>query len=101
TDWATVSFTVKVAWPLALVVPLTVVMVELPLPAVRETAFPVTGWLFASLRVTVMVEVVVPSAVTEAGLALTVDAVALTGPTVNVTVAVCVTVTLSVVSLAV
>jgi len=88
TDWAVASFTVKVAWPLALVVPLTVVMVELPLPAVSETVFPLTGWLNPSMRVTVTVEVVAPSAITEVGLALTVDALALTVPTVKFTVAV-------------
>jgi len=62
---------------------------------------PLTGLLFASNSVTVMVEVVEPSAVTEAGLALTVDALALTVPTVKVTAAVGVMVMLSLVSLAV
>ena len=82
------SFTVKVAWPLVLVVPLSVVIVELPLPGVSVTVFPLTGWLKGSNRVTVMVEMVDPSATTEVGLALTVDAVALTAPTVKFTVAV-------------
>ena len=50
---------------------------------------------------TVTVEVVMPSAVTEAGAALTVDWAAVTAPAVNVTDAVCVTVTESVVSVAV
>ena len=66
-----------------------------------ETVLPLTAWLNESKRVTVMVEVVEPSATTDAGLALTVDAPALTGPTVDVTVAVCVTVIESVVSVAV
>src|SRR4051795_6561159 len=48
-----------------------------------------------------MVEVVTPSAVTEPGAADTADCAAVTGPTVNVTAAVCVTVTESVVSVAV
>ena len=48
-----------------------------------------------------IVEVVEPSAVTEAGAALTVDCAAVTGPAVNVTDAVWVTVTVSVVSVAV
>src|SRR5437763_958057 len=87
TACATVSLTVKVAWPLALVVPLTVVIVELPLPAVSETVLPLTGLLFASLSVAVMVEVVEPSAVTEVGLALTVDVLALTVPAARVNVA--------------
>src|SRR5207237_856391 len=84
----TVSFTVNEYWPLALVVPLTVVMVELPPLAASETTLPLTGWLEASFRVTVMAEVVLPSATTDVGLALTVDVLALTAPSVKVTVAV-------------
>src|SRR5439155_3089992 len=57
--------------------------------------------LFTSLSVTVIVEVAVPSATTDAGEADTVDCAAVTAPAVNVTVAVCVTVTVSVVSVAV
>jgi predicted transglutaminase-like cysteine proteinase len=55
----------------------------------------------ASFNVTVIVEVVLPSAVTDVGEAATADCAAVTGPTVNVTVAVAVTVTLSEVSVAV
>ncbi len=62
---------------------------------------PETGFDWASFNVTVIVDVVEPSAVTEAGAAPTVDCAAVTGPTVNVTDAVCVTVTESVVSVAV
>jgi hypothetical protein len=80
---------------------LVVVIVELPLPAVSETVLPLTGWLLPSKSVTVIVEVVVPSAVTDVGFALTVEAVALTVPAEKFTVAVCVIVTLSVVSFAV
>ena len=47
------------------------------------------------------VEVVAPSRVTDAGAALTVDCAAVTGPAVKATVAVWVTVTESVVSVAV
>ena len=54
-----------------------------------------------SFSVTVMVEVVEPSAVIELGLALTVDWAAVGAPAPNVTEAVCVTVTESVVSVAV
>src|SRR5213593_2309145 len=97
----TVSFTANVACPLAFVVPLTVVIVELPLPAVSDTALPLTGLLLMSLRVTVIVDVVDPSAGTDVGLALTVDVPALTVPAVNVTVAVWVIVMASVVSVAV
>ncbi len=50
---------------------------------------------------TVTVEVVTPLAVTDAGAAETVDCAAVTAPAVKVTVAVCVTVTASVVSVAV
>ena len=75
----------KVAWPLALLVPLIMVVMELPLPGVKETVLPLTGLPSASLRVTVIVEVDEPSATTDVGLATTVDVPALTAPgfTVN------------------
>ncbi|MCX5875357.1 MAG: hypothetical protein NT087_03475 [Deltaproteobacteria bacterium] len=76
-------------------------MVELPDPAVSVTVLPETGLPELSFKVTVTVEVVEPSAVTDAGLAVTVETVALTGPGVKVTVAVWAMVMLSVVSLAV
>ena len=117
TTWAVPSFTVNIAWPLELVatvgellapaelqvlVPL-MHMVEPPLaPCESLTFLPLTGWLNESLSVTVIVEVVVPSAGTATGLALTVEAEALTAPTVKFTLAVCVTARLlSVVSVAV
>ena len=78
-----VSLTVNVAWPLAFVVPETVVIVELPLPAVSETALPLTKLFPESLRVTVTDEVVEPSAATDVGFALTVDVAALTDPGLN------------------
>ena len=62
---------------------------------------PDTTLLFTSFNVTVIVEVVVPSAVTELGEAETVDWAAVTAPAVKVTVAVWVTVIVSVVSVAV
>ena len=62
---------------------------------------PETGFDWASFSVTVTVEVVEPSAVTEAGAAVTVDCAAVTAPAVKVTAAVWVTVTESVVSVAV
>lgn len=107
---ATVSFTVKVATPLALVIAFNTVIVELfprlvtvelPPFLVNVTVFPLTGLLLASFKVTVMVEVVVPSATTEDELAATVEVEAETAPAVNVTVAVAVIVTESVVSVAV
>ena len=100
---AVVDLTVKVACPLALVVPFTVVMVGVPAPEdlASVTVFPDTGLLLASSRVTVMVEVVLPFAVTKVGDATTVDTVEDTAPAVNVTVAVCVTTIESVVSVAV
>src|SRR5438270_488475 len=79
THSTTASLAVNVTCPLALVVPLTVVIVELPLPAVRETVLPFTTFPPASLRVTVTVDVVDPSAVTDVGLAVTVEVPALTG----------------------
>jgi hypothetical protein len=83
---ACVSVTVNVTTPLALDAPLAAEMVELPLPAVSVTVFPDTGLLFASFKVTVIVEVVEPSATTEVGDATTVDTVDDTGPAVTVTV---------------
>lgn len=73
-DPAVDDFTVKVATPDALVVPLTVVMVSVaPRLEESETDFPETGLLLASLRVTVIVEVAELLAVTEAVPAETVD----------------------------
>src|SRR6185295_15762965 len=86
TAWATPSFTVNVACPLALVVPLTVVIVELPLPAAKVTVLPLTRLPPESLRVTVTVEVATLFATTEVGLATTVEAAALTGPGLKVAV---------------
>jgi hypothetical protein len=83
-----VSFTVKVTTPLALEAPEAAEMVELPVPWPRVTVLPDTGLLLASLSVTVMVEVVTPSAVTDVGLADTVECEADTAPAVNVTLAV-------------
>ena len=77
------------------------VIVEEPPDFANVTVFPDTTFDCASLRVTVMVEVATPSAVTDAGAALTVDCAAVTAPGVNVTVAVCVTTIESVVSVAV
>ena len=81
--------------------PETVVIVEEPPPFASVTVLPETGFELTSLSVTVIVEVVTPFAVTEAGAAETVDWAAVTAPAANVTVAVCVTVTESVVSVAV
>jgi hypothetical protein len=74
--------TVNVTTPVAVDEPLAAEIVELPLPAVRDTALPVTGLPPASFRVTVIVEVVAPSARTDVGLAVTVDTEALTAPVV-------------------
>ena len=73
TDSATVSVTLKTAWPEALVVALTVVTLELPPAGVRLTFLPATGFKKPSRRVTVMVDLVEPSAGTEVGLATAVD----------------------------
>jgi hypothetical protein len=62
------------------VVPFNVVIVELPPPAVRETVLPLTGLVFVSKRLTVIVEVVEPSAVIDVGFAVTVDVLMFTGP---------------------
>ncbi len=67
----------------------------------KLTIFPLIGLPLASRNVTVIVDVAIPSAVTVTGLALTVETVTDTGPAVNVTEAVWVIVTVSVVSTAV
>src|SRR3954468_341917 len=100
-DSATVSLTVNVATPEAFVVPETVVIVEEPPDFASVTVLPGTGCDWASFSVTVTVEVVTPLAVTDAGDAVTVDWAAATGPTVKLTTAVWVTVTVSVESVAV
>ncbi len=64
-----------------------------PLEEDNATVETLTGLLFASFTVTVIVEVVVPSAVTLNGLADTVDVAAEGDPAVKVTVAVDVTLT--------
>jgi hypothetical protein len=76
------------------------VIVELPDHGRRDRR-PATGLPNASLAVTLTVAVAEPLAATVPGAAVTVDWAALTAPDVNVTVAVCVTVTESVVSVAV
>jgi hypothetical protein len=81
-----VDLTVKVATPEAFVVPETVVTVSVaPRLELRVTVFPETTFEFTSFKVTVMVDVVVPSAVIEVGLALTVDCAAVGVPAVKVT----------------
>ena len=55
-------------------------IVEEPPPFASVTVLPAIGCDCASLSVTVIVEVVAPSAATEAGAALTVDCAAVTGP---------------------
>jgi hypothetical protein len=98
-----VDFTVNVTTPFVELGPEAALMVGDPGPELfaSVTVLPETGLLFASFRVTVIVEVVEPSAVTDPGDAVTVDCAAETAPAVKVTVAVCVTVTESVVSVAV
>jgi hypothetical protein len=77
-------------------------MVSLPLrDETSVTAFPPTGLLFASRRVTVIVELATPSAGTVSGLAVTVDVVADTGPATNVNPTVCTRTRASVLSVAV
>ena len=78
---AKIDLTVKLATPLAFVkteageIVSFVARLEASVTVLPETAFEL-----ASLRVTVMVEVVEPSAVTELGLAATVETVGLTAP---------------------
>ena len=93
--------TVKVAWPAPSVSPERVVIVEKPLDFASVTVLPATGFNWASRSVTVTVEADEPFAVTDAGEAPTDDCAAVTEPAVNVTVEVWLTVTESVVSVAV
>ena len=72
--------TLKVAWPAALVVAETAVMVEWPAPWPRLTTWPETGVPEASSSVTVMVDVAVPLSATEVGLGVTVEFDCETGP---------------------
>jgi hypothetical protein len=96
------DFTVKVTTPVELEVPEAAEIVSVaPRLEASVTVLPDTGLLWASFNVTVIVEVLTPSAATDEGEGATVDCAAVTAPAVNVTVAVAVTVTLSEVSVAV
>jgi hypothetical protein len=77
---AVVDLTVNVTTPNALLAPEAALMVGEPEPEVLAsvTVLPETGFILASFSVTVTVEVVTPSAVTEAGEAVTVDCAAVT-----------------------
>ena len=84
---AVADLTVNVTTPDASLGPDAALIVGLPGPEVfaSVTVLPETGLLFASFNVTVIVEVVVPSAGTDVGNADTVDCAAVTAPgsTVN------------------
>src|ERR1019366_10326151 len=82
------SVTVKVTTPVELEGPLAAEIVELPAAWANVTILPLTGLRFASSRVTVIVEVVAPSATTEAGLEFTVDVDALAPAALTVSVCV-------------
>jgi hypothetical protein len=83
---AVVDRTVPVVWPAALVTAAGWTRVSVaPRDDVRLTVLPLTGLLLTSRSVIVIVEVVVPSAVTVVGLAVTVDVVADTAPAPHVT----------------
>ena len=73
----------NVATPEASVVPWVVVMVGVPAPEdfASVTVLPATPTLLPSFKVTVTVDVVVPSAVTDVGEAATVELAALTAIT--------------------
>ena len=74
---AVVDLTVKVTTPEASEGPEAAEIVSVaPRLEASITVLPGTGWLLASLSVTVTVEVVLPSAVTEDGEAETVESVA-------------------------
>src|SRR5713226_7122446 len=95
-DSATVDASVPVATPLALVVPTGCVRV-FPVPvAASTTVAPAIGLPFASLAVTVMVDVPLPAVIGD--VAVTVDKDADTAPAVTVTVAVWVIATVLIVA---
>ena len=95
------DFTVKVTTPETSEGPEAAEMVSAaPRLEASVTVLPATGLLLASFKFTVIVEAVTPSAVTDVGDAVTVETPALTAPAVKVTVAVWVTVILSLVSVA-
>ena len=99
-----VDFTVNVTTPEALETPEAPEIVSVaPRLDASVTVLPEIAVLLLSFTVTVTVEVVEPSAITDAGEASTVELAALTAAARKVTVAVCVTVTvgLSEVSVAV
>ena len=96
-----VAVTENVATPEPLVVAEAGLIDELPAPCARLTVWPESGWLKASLAVTVIVDDYEPFAVTDPGDEETDELLALTGPAVKLTAAVCVTVTVSVLSVAV
>jgi hypothetical protein len=83
---AVVEVVVNVATPLPFVVPETVVIVLVTPEDASVTVLPETGFESASFKITVIVEVVVPSAAIDIGLAVTVDCDAETPPTVTETV---------------
>ena len=95
------SETAKVASPAASVVGETGVTTDEPPPGASATVLPATGFPFTSRSVTVTVEKLEPSAETVVGEAATEDCAAVTAPATKVTAAVWVTVTESVVSVAV
>src|SRR5205809_3825090 len=78
-DSATVSVTVSVTTPFASDGPLAAEMIDEPPLFASVTVLPLTGLLLEFLSVTVMVDDVLPSAVTDAGLAATVGRFGLTG----------------------
>jgi len=97
-----VDFTLKVTTPAVVEVPEAAEIVSTaPLLDARVTVLPETGLVVASFKVTVIVEVVEPSAKTAAGAAVTVELAALPVPATKLTVAVCTTIRLSLASVAV
>ena len=80
---STASVTVNVATPEALVVPETVLITELPEPAVSCTTLPETPFEAPSFSETVMVEALVPLAATDVGLESTVELAVLMASTLR------------------
>ena len=85
---AVAFFTVNVTTPFGPDRPLAAEITDLPAPWAKVTVLPATGAPPSSFRVTVTVEVVAPSAGTDAGETATSDSRADTDAAVNVTVVV-------------
>ncbi len=78
-EWVSVALKVATPWALVVAVP-PPEMAEEPAPWPKVTTWPETGVPDESVKVTVMLDVEVPSSGTEVGAATTLEELAETGP---------------------